>query len=113
MYSQPGSADYPSTALLHAICAVAAFYTKPLGRGAMPDMSSRPEYEMFRIDVVLSKEQGLAPDAHRTFAVEQASLAKLMLEHDFSQGKHLLDAAAASAILGLYEVRASWLFSHT
>lgn len=103
----PTSPNFPSTALLHAICAMASLHTTVPGIRPIPehrlhsmaDIHIRPDH--------LEMEQGLASHKSGAFAAENAALARAMTEFDTRVGDKVLDTSRASVVLFWYYVRGS------
>jgi hypothetical protein len=105
----PSSSKYPSTALLHAICASASLYSSFIEPEPRPEYYSRPAYEVHVNFEHLEMERGEAPSKRGAFAVQQSALAKAIIEFDISNGHKILDAARAAVILCWYHVSCSFV----
>lgn len=104
LLGSPTSTNYPSTALLHAICAVGSLHSPVIAQGPMPDLNGRPAYEVFVGGAQVIMEQGLASEQAGSFAVEQAALARAMATYDARTGVKLMDVVRTMVVLGWYYV---------
>ncbi|TRM66195.1 hypothetical protein BD626DRAFT_198467 [Schizophyllum amplum] len=85
---------FPAPCLLHAICAIASFYTAAVSSPPLPDLSRMAPDEIF--DERL-RERG--PDS---FAEEQARLAMASIERTRDRGEYLFQGLQASLIMCWY-----------
>lgn len=99
----PGTRKYPSTTVLHAVCAVASFFS-PLIEKVRPDLSIRQPYEVFVPVEVLEEEHSLATGSRIAFGLEQAVLTRAMIELDIRTGRQITTATTALMALCWYYV---------
>jgi hypothetical protein len=101
----PLSPKYPSTAFLHAICAIASLHAHEIfSREKKPSFEKRPLFEIYVLNDELKKEQGLLEEMGISFGEEHASMSLALMQDDFGKGRKLLDALAACIIISRYKV---------
>lgn len=99
----PGSRKYPSTALLHAICANSSLFSPLVEK---PILRARPAHEIFVSAQALEEEHGLALGQRIGFTLEQAVLARAMIELDIRVGNDIIMSVTALSALCWYYVSA-------
>ncbi|KAL1722068.1 hypothetical protein EV715DRAFT_247841 [Schizophyllum commune] len=94
---------FPPPCLLHAICAIASFYTAAVSSPPLPDLTKMAPDEIF-------------DDFHReprpdSFAEEQAKLANVAIERSRQRGENLFQGLQASLIMcWYYWAHSQWVF---
>ncbi|KAF8316769.1 hypothetical protein DL93DRAFT_2165898 [Clavulina sp. PMI_390] len=107
--SVPGSKDYPSTTLLHALCAVSSFFSPLIEKPIMPDLKVRMAYEVFLPSKVLEEENELASGKSITFSLQQAVYARAMIDLDTRTGKQVVMVATSMMMMTwYYHQNAQW-----
>lgn len=109
----PGTRKYPSATILHAICACTSFFSHLVDRPNMPDLSVRAPYEVWVPSQILEEEHSLASGSRVNFALEQAVLARAMIEMDIRMGRQVIMAVTALMALCWYYVRTSVWYKST
>jgi hypothetical protein len=99
----PGNKQYPSTTLLHAICATASYASSIIEIPPLPD-GVHYMYEVFVPPYVLEQEHNMATGKHVSFSLEQAVLARAMIELDTRTGRQPIMATTALLVLCWYYV---------
>lgn len=100
----PGSKRYPSTTLLHAICATASYASSKIQLPPIPDFTVNQVYEIFVPPDVLDEEHSMASGKRVSFSLEQAVLARAMIELDTRTGRQPIMATTALLVLCWYYV---------
>ncbi|KAF8316768.1 hypothetical protein DL93DRAFT_2095989 [Clavulina sp. PMI_390] len=100
--SVPGSSEYPSATLLHALCAVSSLFSPLIERPIMPDFKARVGYEIFLPRKVLEEENKLASGISIAFSLQQAVYARAMIDLDTRTGKQVVIAATSMLMMTWY-----------
>jgi hypothetical protein len=100
----PGTKQYPSTTLLHAICATASYASSIIQLPPMPDFSAHQVYEVFVPPDILEEEHSMASGKRISFSLEQAVLARAMAELDTRTGRQPIMTTTATLVLCWYYV---------
>jgi hypothetical protein len=96
---------YPSTAFLHAICAIASLHAYEFfSTEKTPTFEKRPIFEIYVVNDELKREQGLLNELEHSFGEEHAAVAAALMEDDFRKGVNLMDALATCVVLSWYRV---------
>lgn len=100
----PGAKQYPSTTLLHAICATASYASSVIQLPPMPDFTAHQIYEIFVPPDILEEEHNMASGKRISFSLEQAVLARAMIDLDIRTGRQPIMTTTATLVLCWYYV---------
>lgn len=100
----PTSPSYPSSSLLHTMCAIASVYSPIIEQKNTRTSPHRSWSEYFTHADELKLESGVFDDRRGTFGVEQASIGRVLMFFDIRTGQRLFDSVRAMICLIWYYV---------